>query len=93
MHENEIVVFILGTVTLIFMVMVRGDLKRLPAATWLVASFMAAWIGWLATNLEHLIWPGLFNLVEHLAYAANAGLLLYWCWVISARNRGNVDDR
>lgn len=93
MHENEILVFILGTVTLIFMAVVRDELKRLPSANWLIAAFMAAWIGWLTTNLEHLLWPRFFNRLEHVAYAINAGLLLYWCWVISRRNQGGAHDR
>lgn len=93
MHENEILVWILGTITLIFMVVVRAQLMRLPAAPWLFASFIAAWMGWIATNLEHLLWPQLFNWLEHAAYMINAGLLLNWCWLVSHSGMDGIHDR
>lgn len=80
MHENEILVFLLGTVVWAFIALYRQRLQGLPALGWLFASYAALWGAWLATNLEHLWFAQLFNLVEHAGYALNGLLLLVWCW-------------
>lgn len=80
MPENEVFVFLLGTIVLGFILAYRAKLTQLPAFSWLLASYVALWIGWLATVLEHIIYPTLFNLVEHMSYAANGILLFAWCW-------------
>lgn len=80
MHENEILVLLFGSAILIFILLFREQLQRLPSAAWLIASFFCAWLAWLATVLEHLWSPTLFNLIEHLGYALNGIFLLVWCW-------------
>ena len=80
MHENEVLVWLLGSVVLGFLVMYREQLRRLPASGILFAAYVAVWLAWTATNLEHLFWYQPFNVIEHIAYAANGMLLLLWCW-------------
>lgn len=79
MHENEIIVFVLGSVVLLFVLVYRRIVRQLPKASWLIAAFSAIWLAWLATNLEHVIWPKFFNFIEHLAYLLNGAALFAWC--------------
>lgn len=80
LHENELMVWILGSVVLVFLLVYRNELRRLPARALLFTAYLFLWIAWAATNLEHLFWYRLFNVVEHVAYALNAVVLLAWCW-------------
>ncbi|MBC6904318.1 hypothetical protein DWB84_02390 [Saccharophagus sp. K07] len=92
MQENELFVLFLSTVVLLFIVFYRKELKRLPAAGWLFSAYVAIWIGWCATTLEHLMAPTFFNMVEHIAYAANGLLLLLWCWFGIKNGRVGAHD-
>lgn len=80
MHENEILVLLLGSIVGLFIGLYRRTLSRLPAAGYLFASYLALWLAWIATNVEHLALPSFFNLLEHVGYAANGLLLIAWCW-------------
>lgn len=80
LHENEILVLLLGTVVLGFLLLYRKELRRLPASGWLFAAYVAVWTAWAATNLEHLVLYTFFNVLEHIGYALNGVLLLAWCW-------------
>ena len=80
LHENEILVWLLGTVVLGFLLLYRIALRRLPASGLLFAAYVAAWVGWTATNLEHLFLYEFFNIVEHIGYMLNGLALLAWCW-------------
>lgn len=86
MHEHELLVFILGTIVWGFIALYRHSLQSLPAVVWLYASYTALWLAWAATNLEHFFWPHLFNIVEHIGYAANGLLLFVWCWYCMKNN-------
>lgn len=85
MFENEILVFLLATVVLVFLAVYHQKLSILPAHRWLVVAYIVAWIAWLATNLEHLFWAYIFNILEHLCYLTNAVLLLVWCWLAARK--------
>ena len=86
LHENEILVWLLGTIVLVFLLSYRKDLRRLPASGLLFAAYVAAWVGWTATNLEHVVFYQYFNVIEHIGYALNGVLLMLWCW-FAFRNR------
>jgi len=79
-HENELMVWLLGTAVLAFLLMYRHQLRRLPASGILLSAYLAAWVAWTATNLEHVFWYQPFNIIEHVGYALNGVLLLSWCW-------------
>ena len=80
MHENEILVLVLGSVVGLFIGLYRRSFSRLPAAGYLFGSYFALWLAWVSTNAEHLALPTFFNVIEHLGYAANGLFLLAWCW-------------
>ena len=80
MVENEVLVLLLSTVVLGFIGLYRKQLLSLPAACWLLASYLAAWFAWLATVVEHVAFPAFFNVLEHLGYMVNGVLLFVWCW-------------
>ena len=80
MNENEILVLLLGSVVLGFILLYRKDVQRLPASSFLLAAYLAAWIAWAATVVEHLFFYTFFNVLEHVGYCANGVLLLIWCW-------------
>ena len=86
MHENEILIFILGSIILGFMYRHHRVIKQLAYYKLLIAAFLSIYCAWLATNLEHLLLPALFNYLEHLSYAVNGALLLAWCY-LNVRNK------
>lgn len=87
MHENEILVFLLGSIVWVFIGIFRHSLSALPARQWLYAAYFALWLAWAATNLEHLLLPVVFDFIEHLGYAINGVLLFVWCWLGLKNNR------
>lgn len=94
MSENEILVWLLGTVVLGFLVLYRRDIRRLPGSDYLMAAYVAAWVAWLATNLEHLFFYTAFNVLEHTGYALNGVLLLIGCgkWLSSGAHETHAHD-
>lgn len=92
MHENELFVLCLGTLVMIFIGFYRAQFGRLPAVSWLLAAFAALWVAWFATVLEHLVLPVFFNVIEHIGYAANAVLLVVWCWFVMRNGKADAYD-
>ena len=86
-HENEVVMLLLGVGVLIFILTSRLRLKLLPASNILTAAFYVAFAGWVFTVLEGLLWEGLFNYLEHICYAVSSILLTCWCWKVFARKK------
>ena len=79
-QENEIVMLLLGLGVLIFMLGNRQRIKSIPASNILMACFYTLVTGWVFTVVEGFIWPGFFNLLEHLCYAGSSVLMAVWCW-------------
>ncbi len=92
MHENEILVLLLGSVVLGFICLYRKRLNALPAAKWLFASYFATWVAWVSTVAEHLALPTFFNVLEHCGYLLNGALLFVWCWLGMKNGKGVVRD-
>ena len=84
-QENEIVMLLLGLGVLIFMLGNRQRIKSIPASNILTACFYTLVTGWVFTVIEGFIWPGFFNLLEHLCYAGSSVLMAVWCWKIFGR--------
>ncbi len=80
LHENEIVMAILGMGTLIFIFLNYHQVKRLPSSLTLLSSFYLLLAAWLLTVLEGIFWGEVFNFLEHLFYAVSSVLLLVWCY-------------
>ena len=94
MHENEMLVWFLGTLVLAFLIFYRQQLHRLPNSLLLLIAYLAVWISWTATNLEHLFFYQFFNVVEHIGYALNGVLMLSWCcfaFVLQSRGQHQHD--
>ena len=77
-HENEIVMLILGIGVLFFIVVNYSQLKRFPAINTLIAGFCFTLTGWFFTVLEGYMLATLFNIVEHSCYLAGALCVAQW---------------
>lgn len=79
-QQNEIIIFLLGLGVLIFILMNRQGISRIPAWKILLASFYVLLTGWLLTILEGIFWGDVLNFLEHTSYVLSSGLMAYWCW-------------
>jgi len=79
-HENEVVMLMLGVGVLIFVLESRPRLKQLPASKTLISAFYLLLAAWILTVLEGFFWEVVFNYLEHLCYAISAILVTVWCW-------------
>jgi len=77
-HENEVVMLILGIGVLLFIVLNYSQLKRFPAINILIAGFCFTLTGWVFTILEGFMFETLFNLAEHSCYLAGALCVAQW---------------
>jgi hypothetical protein len=89
-HENELIMIVIGMTLLIFVLLNYHQLKQTPSFKLIFISFFLSVIGWISTVLEGLFWEQYFNLLEHFCYAASAILLARWCWVIPGVTRGKA---
>ena len=71
---------LLGMGVLIFTILNRKGLRRLPAFGILMTAFYILLVTWVATVMEGFIWNSFFNLVEHAGFAASSVLTAMWCW-------------
>ena len=62
-QQNEIVMLILGVGVLIFTIINRAGLRRLPSCGILMTAFYLLLATWVATVLEDFIWNNFFNLL------------------------------
>lgn len=92
MHENEILVLIFSTFVMAIGLFYTKSFRSLAWFPLLQASFFSLWCAWLATNLEHLFYPSLFNAVEHIGYLLNSLLFFTWCVLMATRNKAPVRD-
>lgn len=87
-QENEVVMALLGIGVLIFIMVNRLQLKRLPASGILVGAFYVLLTGWIATIVEGFFLGKLLNYLEHMCYAGSAILVVAWCWRVFGRKEG-----
>ncbi len=90
-QENELVTFLLGCGTLVFILAMRRTLSRLPSWGWMLAAYLALLAGWVATVLEGVLLGDVLDGVEHVCYAASAVLLAFWAARVFVRPRGEAD--
>ena len=81
-HQNEVVMLLLGMCVLFFTMKNRAGLKRLPARGIPMIAFHLLLATWIATVLEGFIWNTFFNLLEHAGLAASSVLTTVWCWKV-----------
>jgi hypothetical protein len=87
LHENELIMIVIGMTLLIFVLLNFHQLRQTPSFKLIFISYFLSAIGWISTVLEGFFWEQYLNLLEHFCYAASAILLAIWCWVISMKTR------
>ena len=80
LHQNEMVMFLLGICVLIFTIVNHTELKRLQAWKTFIAAFYTLFASWIMTILEGFFWEDFLNYLEHIGYAISSLLLMVWCW-------------
>ncbi len=86
-HENEIIMIVLGLAILIFLLFHYIKLQQIPSFKLLFISYCLSTAGWLLTVLEGFFWEGYLNALEHFCYAFSMILLAVWCWRIPDKKR------
>ena len=81
-QENELITLIFCVVTLAFLLINYGKLKKLPLLRVFTISYILFSIGWLFTVLEGLVFESIFNILEHLCYVTSAILLFIWIVIV-----------
>lgn len=84
-QENEIIMLILSVGVLIFILIYRRQILRMPASPLLLAAFGTLVAASIFTILEGLPLGKLFKLLEHVLYALGSVLLA--CYVFQVFNR------
>jgi hypothetical protein len=79
-HENEIMMLILGLGVLIFVLGKRSQLKRFPSSGLLILGFYLLLAGWALTVVEGFFWELFLNFLEHACYTAGAVSVAVWSW-------------
>lgn len=86
-HENEVLVLLLGMGVLAFILSNCSRLKYIQASKVLIAGFYVLLVGWILTILEGFFWQEYTNIFEHMCYAASSILICTWCGKIFRKER------
>jgi len=81
-QQNEVVTLVLGVAALVFVRLYYSQIRRLPCACVVVAALCVSMVGWVATNVEALVWGKFFQVVEHLCYGCCGVLVAVWSWCV-----------
>lgn len=87
MQEREIIRLILGIGAVVFVLLHRPALRRLPAWGTLATAFSVVLLGWTVGVVKGVLWGDILNVVEHSCYAVSSLLLAMWCWWLFATQR------
>jgi hypothetical protein len=79
-HENEVIMVVLGIGVSIFVLANRPRLKRIPSSAILIIGFSTLVAGWVLTVLEGFFWEQPLNFLEHMCYAISSIFVAAWCW-------------
>ena len=85
LHENEVLMFLLGLGVLIFILTNRVRLKSIPNSKILLSAFFVLCIAWIATITEHFFFEEIINYIEHVCYSVSAVLIAVWSWKVLGR--------
>ena len=88
-YESEIIMSALGLGVLVYVLVNRPLLRRIPSSQVLILAFCALAVGWVMTVLESFFWETTLNFIEHLAYAVSAVILAAWAWKVFAKSQEN----
>lgn len=82
-HDNEVVMLVLGIGVYLFVAFNKARLIRIPAWNLLINAYRLLLAGWALTVLEGFVLESLLNHLEHFSYACGAVLLALWLWKIT----------
>jgi hypothetical protein len=86
-QQNEIMMLLLCIGCMIFILVNKQKVKRIPVAKTLIAGFYMLLAGYVLTVFEGLFWKDFLNVLEHSCYTASSILVAVWCWKISHINK------
>jgi len=78
----ELVTLFLGLIVFVFFLSHRRLKDELPYSKILIAGFLFFLLSWTFTNLEHLIWYDVLNLLEHISQLMGGLFLAVWSWMV-----------
>jgi hypothetical protein len=81
-QQNEIIMLLLGIGCMVFILVNKRKLRRIPEAKTLIAGFSILLIGYGFTIVEGFFWKDFLNVLEHICYTASSILVAAWCWKI-----------
>ena len=87
-QQNELIMLLLGIGCMIFILVNKQKVKRVPVAKTLIAGFCLLLAGYVLTIFEGLFWKDFLNVLEHICYTASSILVAVWCWKIFAFKQG-----
>jgi cell shape-determining protein MreD len=87
-QQNEIIMLSLGIGCMIFILVNKQKVKRIPVTKTLIAGFYVLLAGYVSTILEGLLWRNFLNVLEHICYTTSSILVAVWCWKIFAYKKG-----
>jgi len=90
LHENEIIMLVLGVGVLLFIIVNYARLKEFPSINTLITGFCFSLLGWILTVLEGFLLESALNFAEHFCYFASA--LCVALWVQNALAAGKETD-
>ena len=91
-QQNEFVTLVLGVGVLLFVVVNRVHLRRLPSFRLIFCAFAAALGGWIASVAEGFVMPEALNVLEHFLGLLAAVLLAVWSWLVFVQGRAVRHD-
>jgi len=83
-QQNEIIMLLLGLGCMIFILVNKQKVKRIPVAKTLIAGFYVLLAGHVLTIFEGFFGEDFLNVLEHICYTASSILVAVWCWKIFA---------
>ena len=78
LHENEVLMLIIGIGVLIFIVFNIGHIKNIKSWKLLLSGYFILLSAWFFTVLEGYILEKFLNIIEHLCYVFSSLIFVIW---------------
>lgn len=92
-EENELILFILGLVSFIFILMNHSKLKEIPSINYFLVFLSLILVAWFSTVIEAVIFYEFLNGLEHICYFFSSLVFLVWIILLLKSRRRTSDDR
>lgn len=87
LQQNELITMLVGLGVVFYIIINKGRLRSIQGFRILVVAYMILFTGWILTIAEGFLLGTLFNVLEHLCYAASSTLVAVWCWFVLIRGK------